>query len=61
MIYGAHNRSSTKMMLHLANLPTMIERVNILQAQFLFRFLYVPDDSLLVYLLPSAQLSRGCQ
>lgn len=53
MIYGAHDCSSTKVMLHLANLPTMTERLNILQAQFLFRSLYVPNDSFLGYLLPS--------
>lgn len=32
--------------------PNMIKRVNIIQAQFLFRSLYVPYDSLLGYLLP---------
>ncbi|ORE19887.1 hypothetical protein BCV71DRAFT_242540 [Rhizopus microsporus] len=56
-----HDRSSIKVILHLANLPAMIKRVNILQAQFLFRFLYVPDNSLLGYLLPSIQRSRVCQ
>lgn len=48
-------------MLHLANLPTMTERLNILQAQFLFRSLYVPNDSFLGYLLPSIQHARGYQ
>lgn len=60
-IYGAHDRSSTKVMLHLAKLPTMNERVRILQAQFLFRSLYVPGDSLLGYLLPHIQYIRGYQ
>lgn len=32
MIYGTHKRPSTKVMLHLANLTTTIERVQILQA-----------------------------
>lgn len=61
MIYSAHDCSSTKVMLHLANLPTMNERVRILQAQFLFRSLYVPDDSLLGHLLPHVQHIRGYQ
>lgn len=47
MIYGTYGRTSTKITLHLANLPTMNERVCILPTQFFFRFLYVPDDSLL--------------
>ncbi|KAG0744277.1 hypothetical protein G6F57_005951 [Rhizopus arrhizus] len=34
-------------MLHLSRLPSMSERVSILQAQFLFRSLYIPEDTLL--------------
>ncbi|KAG1168596.1 hypothetical protein G6F70_006051 [Rhizopus microsporus] len=39
---------STKVMLHMLKLPLMSERVSILQTQFLFRFLYLPEDALLV-------------
>lgn len=61
MIYGTRNRSSIKLMLHLVNLPTMNERVCILQAQFLFCSLNVPDNSLLDYLLPYVQHLQGYQ
>ncbi|EIE79794.1 hypothetical protein G6F46_013003 [Rhizopus delemar] len=51
-IYGASRKTSTKVMLHLAKLPTMRERVAILQAQFLFRSLSLPEDTLLYRLMP---------
>ncbi|KAL1929636.1 hypothetical protein VTP01DRAFT_1774 [Rhizomucor pusillus] len=51
-IYGTHDRSSPKVILHIANLPTMVERVHILQAQFLFHSLTASEDTLLGYLLP---------
>ncbi|KAG1491690.1 hypothetical protein G6F52_013438 [Rhizopus delemar] len=54
-IYGASRKTSTKVMLHLAKLPTMRERVAILQAQFLFRSLSLPEDTLLYRLMPHIQ------
>ncbi|KAG1466484.1 hypothetical protein G6F46_000141 [Rhizopus delemar] len=42
-IYGASRKTFTKVMLHLTKLPTMKERV----AQFLFRSLSLPEDTLL--------------
>ncbi|KAG1178107.1 hypothetical protein G6F70_007913 [Rhizopus microsporus] len=46
-------------MLQLTKLPTMTERVHILQAQFLLRSLSLPDDTLLACLLPHIRLSKG--
>ncbi|EIE91862.1 hypothetical protein RO3G_16573 [Rhizopus delemar RA 99-880] len=60
-IYGASRKTSTKVMLHLAKLPTMRERVAILQAQFLFRSLSLPEDTLLYRLMPHIQYTRGHQ
>ncbi|KAG1522961.1 hypothetical protein G6F52_005411 [Rhizopus delemar] len=54
-IYGASRKTSTKVMLHLAKLPTMRERVAILQAQFLFRSLSLPEDTLLYRLMAHIQ------
>ncbi|KAG1067747.1 hypothetical protein G6F41_007417 [Rhizopus arrhizus] len=45
-IYGAFKRASTKVMRHLPRLPTMKERLNTLQAQFLFRSFTLPEDAL---------------
>ncbi len=60
-IYGASGNTSTKVMLHLAKLPTMKERIAILQAQFLFRSLSLPEDTLLYLLMPHIQYTRGHQ
>ncbi|KAG1488529.1 hypothetical protein G6F47_013584 [Rhizopus delemar] len=54
-IYGARGKASTKVMLHMSKLPLMSERVSILQAQFLLRSLYLPEDALLHRLLPYVQ------
>ncbi|EIE75780.1 hypothetical protein RO3G_00484 [Rhizopus delemar RA 99-880] len=50
-IFGGGSRSSTKIMLHLTNQPTMKERVHRLQAKFLFRSINAPEDTLLSQLL----------
>ncbi|CEG75662.1 hypothetical protein RMATCC62417_10670 [Rhizopus microsporus] len=42
-IYGARGKASIKVMLHVSKFPLMSERVSILQVQFLFRSLYLPD------------------
>ncbi|KAG1493830.1 hypothetical protein G6F46_008534 [Rhizopus delemar] len=61
-IFGGGSRSSTKVMLHLTNQPTMKERVRRLQAKFLFRSINMPEDTLLSqlldYLRTSASLSQ---
>ncbi|EIE83594.1 hypothetical protein RO3G_08299 [Rhizopus delemar RA 99-880] len=56
-IFGGSSRSSVKVMLHLTKLPTMQERIYILQAQFLLRSLTLPDDTLLTCLLPHIRRS----
>jgi hypothetical protein len=60
-IYGARGKTSTKVMPHMSKLPLMSERVSILQAQFLFRSLYLPEDALLTCLLPYIRNSKGSQ
>ncbi|KAG0885188.1 hypothetical protein G6F15_004451 [Rhizopus arrhizus] len=60
-IYGARGKASTKVMLHMSKLPLLSERVSILQAQFLFRSLYLPEDALLACLLPYIRSTRGSQ
>jgi len=60
-IYGASGKTSIKVMLHLAKLPTVKERITILQAQFLFRSLSLPEDTLLYLLMPHIQHTRGHQ
>ncbi|KAG1042623.1 hypothetical protein G6F43_011851 [Rhizopus delemar] len=60
-MYGARGKTSTKVMLHLAKLPLMADRVHILQAQFLSRSLHLPDDALLCRLLPHIRHIRGHQ
>ncbi|KAG1548195.1 hypothetical protein G6F49_009974 [Rhizopus delemar] len=60
-IYGASKRASTKVMRHLSRLPTMKERLNILQAQFLFRSFTLPEDALLTKLMPHIQNDRHQQ
>ncbi|PHZ11402.1 uncharacterized protein RHIMIDRAFT_244597 [Rhizopus microsporus ATCC 52813] len=57
-IYGARDKASTKVMLHISRLPLMSERVSILQAQFLFHSLYLPEDALLTCLLPYIRNTR---
>ncbi|KAI9274767.1 hypothetical protein BDA99DRAFT_533378 [Phascolomyces articulosus] len=52
-IYGSNNqRASTKVMQHLINIPSMKIRVFILQAKFLNRTRWLPEDTLLSSLLP---------
>ncbi|KAI9277014.1 hypothetical protein BDA99DRAFT_545117 [Phascolomyces articulosus] len=52
-IYGSNNqRASTKVMQHLINIPSMKIRVSILQAKFLNRTRWLPEDTLLSNLLP---------
>ncbi|KAG0756959.1 hypothetical protein G6F29_009848 [Rhizopus arrhizus] len=60
-IYGASEKISTKVMLHLAKLPTMKERIVILQAQFLFRSLSLPEGTLLYFLMPHIHYTRDHQ
>ena len=50
-IFGGSSRSSTKVTLHLTNLPSMQERSYILQSQFLLRSFTLSDDTLLSCLL----------
>ncbi|EIE87222.1 hypothetical protein G6F46_012513 [Rhizopus delemar] len=57
-IYGASKRDSIKVMRHLSHLSTMKERINILQAQFLFRYFTLPEDTLLTKLMPHIQHGR---
>ncbi|CAO3594863.1 unnamed protein product [Absidia cylindrospora] len=45
-IYGAHNRSSTRIMRHLTNTPSMTERHHSLQLQYVHRMSYQPTDTL---------------
>ncbi|KAG1138099.1 hypothetical protein G6F37_011425 [Rhizopus arrhizus] len=51
-IFGGGSRLPTKVMLHLVNLPTMKERVHLLQTKFLLRSAYSPDDTLVYKFLP---------
>ncbi|KAG1050886.1 hypothetical protein G6F43_006865 [Rhizopus delemar] len=60
-IYGGSRKTSTKVMPHLAKLHTMKGRVAILQAQFLFRSLSLPEDTPLYRLIPHIQYTRGHQ
>ncbi|CAO3607923.1 unnamed protein product [Cunninghamella echinulata] len=46
-IYSANSRSSTIVMKHLARLPSMHERIEILQMKYLDRVKYQPENSLL--------------
>lgn len=59
MIYGAHHKSSTVVMAHLANLASMTERITILQAKFLVRTYNLPDDALLTAIIPLIQRARN--
>ncbi|CDH56230.1 hypothetical protein RO3G_07988 [Lichtheimia corymbifera JMRC:FSU:9682] len=51
-IFGGHRTSSTKVFRHMANLPTMHDRVSILGAKFLIRAFSLPDDALLPIMKP---------
>lgn len=55
--FEVHYVSSSKIMLHLVNLPSMKTRAAILQAQYLFRSTRLPHDTLLAQLLPFIQCS----
>ncbi|CEG84184.1 hypothetical protein RMATCC62417_18027 [Rhizopus microsporus] len=57
-IFGGRPFTSTKVMLHLTNLPNMKDRISILQAQFLFRASFLQDDALLTKLLSYIQSQR---
>lgn len=58
-IFGGHSRSSATVMLHLVNLPSMKTRTAILQAQYLYRSIYLPENTLLATLLPHIQNSNS--
>lgn len=58
-IFGGGSRSPTKVMLHLVNQPTMKERVHLLQAKFLLRSVYSPDDTLVSKFLPYLRSSAS--
>ncbi|KAJ8655018.1 hypothetical protein O0I10_009223 [Lichtheimia ornata] len=51
-IFGGHSKSSTKAFRHMANLPTMQDRVTNLGAKFLVRAFSLPDDALLPIMKP---------
>ena len=51
-IFGGHSKSSTIVFRHMANLPTMDERIHTLGAKYLSRAFYLPDDALLTQLRP---------
>ncbi|KAI7902146.1 uncharacterized protein BX663DRAFT_511875 [Cokeromyces recurvatus] len=58
-IFGGSARSSTKVMLHLVQQPSMTTRATILQAKHLIRSMQLPDDTLLNKLLPHLQMSSS--
>ncbi|KAG1180848.1 hypothetical protein G6F36_010293 [Rhizopus arrhizus] len=58
-IFGGGSRSSTQVMLHLVNQPSMKNRVHILQAKFILRSLNLPDDTLFSRLLPYLRTSAS--
>ncbi|KAG1046605.1 hypothetical protein G6F43_010916 [Rhizopus delemar] len=58
-ILGGGSRSSTQVMLHLVNQPSMKNRVHILQAKFILRSLNLPDDTLFSWLLPYLRTSAS--
>ncbi|KAI8967051.1 hypothetical protein BDF20DRAFT_891932, partial [Mycotypha africana] len=58
-IFGGNSRSSTKVMLHLTNLPSMKERVHRLQGKFLLRSINGPRDILLSQFLPYLRASAS--
>ncbi|KAG2209371.1 hypothetical protein INT46_002614 [Mucor plumbeus] len=54
-IFGGRPYTSTKVMLHITNLPSIKDRIAILQAKFIYKSLSLPDDSLLMKMLPYPQ------
>jgi hypothetical protein len=60
-IYGGSKNSSIKVMRHFARLPSMQERLHILQTRFFWRAQSLPDSSLLPQLLPYISDSRLSQ
>ncbi|KAG1442083.1 hypothetical protein G6F46_013155 [Rhizopus delemar] len=58
-IFWGGSRSSTQVMLHLVNQPSMKNRVHILQAKFILRSLNLPDDTLFSRLLPYLRTSAS--
>ncbi|KAG0783481.1 hypothetical protein G6F22_008669 [Rhizopus arrhizus] len=58
-IFGGNSRSSTKVMLHLTNQPTMKERVHRLQGKYILRSLNGPEDTLLSQFLPYLRTSAS--
>ncbi|EIE83762.1 hypothetical protein G6F46_008373 [Rhizopus delemar] len=58
-IFGGSRTSSTMIMLHMSNLPTMQERAYTLQSQFLLRSITLPEDALLHHLLPLIRQPRS--
>ena len=57
-IYGSSSKtSSSAVMQHLVDLPTMASRVSVLQAKFLNRIRWLPDDALLTQLLPQLTIT----
>lgn len=61
LIYGSHRTASTAVMRHLANLPSMAERIMYLQARFLLRAYTLPEDTLLATIRPLLQNSPKSQ
>ncbi|ORE03879.1 hypothetical protein BCV72DRAFT_337682 [Rhizopus microsporus var. microsporus] len=57
-ICDARGKAFTKVMLHLAKLPLMTERVHIFQAHLLFRSPHLPNNGLLCRLLPHIRHTR---
>jgi hypothetical protein len=59
LAFGGHRTSSVVVFRHLANLPTMEERVDILTGKMLWRvYTQLPDDTLLMLLNPSLVSSQ---
>ncbi|CEP14648.1 hypothetical protein [Parasitella parasitica] len=58
-IFGGSRRSSTEVMLHLVQQPSMTDRARILQTEFLIHSLQLPDDTLLQRLLPHIKTSAS--
>ena len=58
MIVGGHPTSSTTVLKHICNLPSMTHRVNVLITKFCVRAAHLPSDSLLTLLSTTNQNSR---
>ncbi|KAI7851205.1 hypothetical protein BDC45DRAFT_572294 [Circinella umbellata] len=59
MIYGAHHKSETKIMRHLVKMPSMSERIAILQAKFVYRAEFLPSDALFTIIRPVLEAQQG--